>query len=147
MNYRTVLAFLICILISCSGDKDGQCPQKWQLTSMSGNIADVPPSTGGDMAWQEWYLLYANNKFTKTRTRGNVTTEEGGTYAFVILSDGQYLELVYESENDLIGNCTGDTKELLRRYSEDTLTGTWSACDGPGLVYEKVAYHCTGDGV
>jgi hypothetical protein len=148
MRNQIALFFSICILMACSTDKEidnGQCAQKWQLTSMSGNIANVPPSTGDDMEWQEWYLLYANNTFTKTRTRDDVTTEEGGTYAIVTLSDGNYLELTYHSENNLIGNCTADSKELLRKYSDDKLTGTWSACDGPGLIYERVFYNCTGN--
>jgi hypothetical protein len=68
----------------------------------------------------------------------NEVKEESGTYTFINLSDGTYLELVYVSDNELIGNCTQEPKELLKLNSENKLTGTWWACDGPGLVYERV---------
>ena len=117
---------------------DVQAAQKWQLVEMSGSIANVPPSTGSDMNWQEYYLLYPDSTFTKVRERDGDVREAGGTYAFVTLSDGEYLELSYPSPNDLIGSCTTEPKELLFFQSENKLTGTWQACDGPGLVYEKV---------
>lgn len=144
MKTKLILLFLIGILVSCMSEKNlKECPEKWQLIEMSGNIANVPPSTGSDMSWQEWYLLNPDNTFTKTRERDNVTTEENGTYAIVTLSDGNYLELVYSSKNDMVGNCLNEPKEFLKINSEDELlTGTWSACDGPGLIYEKVEYDC-----
>lgn len=140
-----ISAFVAGTLMSCSLNKESEQenmktdePVKWQLTSMSGNISNVPPTTGSDMDWQEWYLLYADNSFTKTRDRNNSVTEAAGTYRFITLSDGQYLELTYKADNSLIGNCVADLKELLKVAPEDELTGTWSACDGPGLVYKKV---------
>ena len=116
-----------------------QYPQKWKLIEMSGNVANVPPSTGNDMAWQEYYLLYSDSTFVKSRKKENVTSEETGHYSFVTLTDGKYLELSYESDNDLVGNCTSEAKEILRLNAADNeLIGTWSACDGPGLIYERV---------
>ncbi len=141
MKNQIILTFLIGILVSCSSDKEidiEPCPVKWQLVRMSGNIANIPPSTGSDMAWQEWYVLYPDDTFIKTRERDNAVNEEKGTYAIVTLSDGEYLELTYKLKNDLIGNCSIDAKELLKINSEDELIGTWWACDGPGLFYEKV---------
>ncbi|WKN41104.1 hypothetical protein [Tunicatimonas pelagia] len=111
--------------------------QKWQLVEMSGNIANVPPTTGDNMSWQEFYLLQSDNTFKKVREQYGETKEASGTYEYVTLSDGEYLELTYSSENNLIGNCSGETNELLFVESENTLIGTWRACDGPGLVYEK----------
>jgi len=112
--------------------------EKWQLVEMSGDLAEVKPATGSDMAWQEYYLLYEDDTFKKVRERDGNVKEASGTYEFVTLSDGEYLELTYPSENELIGNCTGEPEELLRVESESKLIGTWWACDGPGLVYEKV---------
>jgi len=141
---------IIGTIISCSFNKEidpenskgkfdpDQYPQKWQLIEMSGSIANVPPSTGSDMDWHEFYILNSDNTFIKSRERDNVVTEETGIYAFVILSDENYLELIYQSDNFLIGNCTGGVKELLILNSENKLIGTWRACDGPGLVYERV---------
>ena len=82
---------------------------------------------------QKWQLII---KFRKLED--NVVTKGTGNYALVILSDGKYLELIYESNDDIIGNCTGEAKELLYLNSENKLIGTWNACDGPGLVYERV---------
>src|SRR6267154_1322555 len=100
MRSQVILSLLIVTLIACSPDKKidpDQCPEKWQLVKMSGNDANVPPSTGSDMDWQEWYLLYSDRTFTKTRERESLVTEETGTYAIVTLSDGKYLELIYKS--------------------------------------------------
>lgn len=104
---------------------------------MSGNMPDSETS-GDRMAWQESYVLNEDLSFRKVREQSGETKEASGTYAFVNLSDGQYLELTYNAESELIGNCTGDAKELLRLEDENRLTGTWQACDGPGLVYERV---------
>lgn len=147
MKNQIVLTFLIGTLISCTSElcnelTTEECPEKWQLISMSGQIANYPLSTGSDMAWQEWFLLFPDDTFIKTRERDNIVTEEKGTYAVLTLSDGKYLELAYESKNDIIGNCTGDAKELFRINSDDELIGTWWACDGPGLVYQKTEYDC-----
>ncbi|MEQ9441302.1 MAG: hypothetical protein RIG62_19820 [Cyclobacteriaceae bacterium] len=137
-------------LASCSGNEGiepkslnaradaEQDLQKWQLVEMSGSIANVPPSTGSDMAWQEYYLLYADSTFVKSREQDGTITEASGTYALVTLPDGEYLELTYDSDNNLIGNCTAEAKELLFFQSANKLIGTWQACDGPGLVYDKV---------
>lgn len=111
---------------------------KWQLVEMSGSIANVPPTTGDDMAWQEYYLIYADDTFKKVRERDGEIKEASGTYEYITLSDGEYLELTYPSENELVGNCTNEPKEHLFVESESNLIGTWWACDGPGLVYEKV---------
>ena len=132
---------LLIICISCSQTDhiaSEQYPQKWKLTEMSGSIANVPPSTGSDMEWQEYYLLKADGTFTKHRERDQEVKEESGTYNFINLSDGKYLELVYPSKNELVGNCTQEPKELLKLNSENILIGTWWACDGPGLKYERV---------
>lgn len=144
MRKQIILPFLVYTLMSCSSGKVDveQCPEKWQLIEMTGNISNVPPSVGSNMTWQEWYLLYPNSTFTKTRERDNVIKEETGTYAIVTLSDGKYLELEYKAKNDLVGNCTSEAKELLKINSENEMIGTWLACDGPGLLYKKVDNNC-----
>ena len=123
---------------SARTDNAAEPVQKWQLVLMSGNFSGVPPEVGADMDWQEHYLLYADETFTKIREWDGDTTEERGTYAVITLEDGDYLELTYPADNELIGNCSSEPKELLYLKSSDQLIGTWQACDGPGLVYEKV---------
>lgn len=111
---------------------------KWELIEMSGNIANMPTATGSAMEWQEYYILNLDSTFTKSRKRDNIVKEESGTYVFLTLSDGKYLELSYNSDNDLIGNCTSESKELLKLNSDNTMIGTWWACDGPALIYKKI---------
>jgi len=110
---------------------------------MTGNIAALPPTTGSDMAWQEWYLFYSDMTFSKTRERDNTVIEATGTYGLVTLpGGGDFMELTFETGTDLVGNCYADLKELLFIESKDELAGTWSMCDGPGLTYERVENNC-----
>ena len=46
-----------------------------------------------------------------------------------------YLELTFETGNEIAGNCTGDDKELLVYRNSTTISSLWMACDGPGLDY------------
>ncbi len=149
MKKLLLALFSICILFSCSKDKESstqagtpfktdQYPQKWQLVKMTGMVAGVPPSRGADMPWQEYYLLQSNGKFIKSREQENTTTTVKGSFKVVELSDGMYLELVHESENTLICNCSADLKEYLKINSEKELIATCWACDGPGLFYERI---------
>ncbi len=151
LRYSTVkkiifTVFSICILFSCSNDDEStttefdakQYPQKWQLIEMTGSIANVPPTRGNDMEWQEYYILQSNKTFIKSREVNSEITEATGTYKFITLSDDTYIELLYPSNNILIGNCTAEHKELIRVNTNDKLTGTWAACDGPGLFYQRI---------
>jgi hypothetical protein len=128
--------------VSCEGEinLDSQIfPQKWQLIKMTGNIANSE-TTGEQMAWQEYILLNADNSFVKNRTQNNQATEETGTYNFEIVGDDQsiQLNLLYNSENSLVGNCFGNPKlETYMLTTKCRLVGTWSWCDGPGLEYQK----------
>lgn len=105
---------------------------------MSGNIAGIPPATGDNMDWQEYYQLNSDETFLKSRERDGVVSEQRGTYTFITSADGNYLELIYDENNDLIGNCTAEAKEILFLTSENELKATWDTCDGPGLLYERI---------
>jgi len=147
-NRRSLLLFLIAFASCTYNNVDLETqginlkqPEKWQLVEMTGNIANVPPLTESKMPWQEWYVFYPDHSFSKIRVRDNVTIDANGSYRVVTLSDGQYLELLYPSVNDLIGNCSAEAKELLAIKHDDELIGTWWACDGPGLFYKKVKSH------
>lgn len=109
--------------------------QQWKLVRMSGSFVNSE-TTGTEMEWQESYVLQENGDFTKTREVDGTTLQAVGTYQIVELSDGPYFEFTYRESSVLIGNCTGDLKELLS-FRENTLYGTWQACDGPGLEYER----------
>ena len=118
--------------------KSDAFPQKWELVAMSGMVAGVPATTGDDMEWQEHYLLFADSTFVKSRERDNEILEDTGTYLKVTTDEGGYIELTYETESELLGNCSHEPKEVLAIESETRLVGTWWACDGPGLFYQRM---------
>lgn len=137
--FNTILIGLL-IFSSCQIDDEfnpTQYPQKWQLVKMTGQIANSE-TTGNAMEWQEFYLLNSNGTFTKSRERNGLLMEESGTFTFKNLSEEKFLELIYASDNELIGSCySSELKESLWLKSENKLMGTWSECDGPGLEYER----------
>lgn len=100
----------------------------------------MPPQTGLKMEWQEFYLLNADNTLSKTRVRNGVTKTITGKYAFKSIGIENFLEIAYDNDSDIIGNCYGTPTEELFIKSDKELKGTWQACDGPGLVYNKVEY-------
>lgn len=109
--------------------------QEWRLVRMTGNLINSE-TTGEDMAWQEAYSLSEEGEFTKVRQVDGKSITAVGTYQVVQLSDGSYFEFTYREYSEIIGNCTGDLKELLS-FRNNALFGTWLACDGPGLEYQR----------
>ncbi|MBL6447156.1 hypothetical protein JMN32_12615 [Fulvivirga sp. 29W222] len=110
--------------------------KEWRLVQMSGSLKGSE-TTGNDMAWQETISLKPDGTFLKTRIQDNQTQKATGTYQYVNLSDGEYLELTHKVQSDLVASCTSATKELLRVDNKNRLIGTWQICDGPGLEYES----------
>ncbi len=140
MKNLSLISLLLCFVISCSKDQKvdpNRYPQKWQLVKMTGQIPNAE-TTGDDMEWQEYYVLYSDRTFSKYRERDSVSTNASGTFVFNTVSDATYLELHYGSGNDIIGSCTSDYTESLWLKSESELIGTWFYCDGPGLEYARV---------
>jgi hypothetical protein len=135
---KSLLIFVaICLLGSCKKEFDfDKFPQEWKLTSMSGQISNAPPTIPGE-DWQESYLLNSDGTFTKTRIRNGVLSEATGTFIFKDLSDGKYLELTFETGISIIASCTQGV-EMIRVLSEKMMSSTWSACDGPGMEYERI---------
>lgn len=141
------LILLIIFLAACSADGNDSddlidlraegFPQRWELIAMSGMVANIPPSTGADMEWQEHYILFVDNTFVKLRVINNRSIEDNGTFSIVELSDGKYIEFTYKEKSELVGNCSNQAKEFLRFESETELVGTWWACDGPGMFYVR----------
>ena len=142
------LFLLVFILFACSKQEDlnvettqsasDQYPQKWQLISMSGNIANAKPTTGTGMAWQEYYLLNADGSFAKTRVQDGTSTEASGTFSLENINSESYLVFTYKTNSPIIGSCTSDLTEVLAIRSSDSMYSTWLACDGPGLEYKRV---------
>ncbi|WP_419212817.1 hypothetical protein ACNR9Q_01510 [Maribacter sp. X9] len=146
---KKLSAFLIVVfcIISCSNPDDFglestefmYSTQKWELIRMTG--AFVGSETKGEaMDWQEYYLFSPEGTFVKSRTKDDLVVEASGTFEVVEYETdtAHSLELTYETGEGLVGNCTGDNKEILMYRSASEITNTWMACDGPGLDYELV---------
>ncbi len=142
MKKQILFLMIIGILFSCNKNDDGinletEIIGNWKLIQMTGSIPNSE-TTGIEMEWQETYRLNADGTFEKSRDRDGVITEVSGTYNIIDLSDGKYLEFIFNDESQIIGSCYSGLKEEMFIQSENTFSSTWRACDGPGLVYEKV---------
>lgn len=146
MKHVVFLALALGTLASCreveedlSGEiGNDQFSQKWTLVEMTGSVAGDAPATGNDMAWQEYYILNEDSTFTKHREQDGEVSEASGVFTFVTTAEESYIELTYPSDNQLIGSCYSQLMvESLLVVSETELKGTWQACDGPGLTYER----------
>jgi hypothetical protein len=146
---NTLALFLLAFtLFACSKTEDlnvettqfasDQYPQKWELVSMSGNIANAKLATGTAMAWQEHYLLNADGSFTKTRVQNGKPTEASGTFSLESINGESYLVFTYQTKSPIIGSCSSDLTEVVAIRSSDSMYSTWLACDGPGLEYKRV---------
>lgn len=111
--------------------------QKWELVRMSGSFVNSE-TTGDEMEWQEYYVFNLDGSFFRSRNRDGGTIEAKGIYETVEYDndDMDYLELTYESGQELIGGCNGDGTEVLAYRSQKDLSNTWMICDGPGLDYK-----------
>ncbi|MDZ7692129.1 MAG: hypothetical protein U5K69_13525 [Balneolaceae bacterium] len=99
---------------------------------------DSSETTDEDMAWQEYYLLYKDNSFLKSREQNGEKTQANGTYQIINKSDEKYLVLTYRSEHNIIGNCSSRAEENLVLDSKNKIISTWQSCDGPRLEYKRV---------
>jgi hypothetical protein len=137
---KKILLFLfVIILTSCSKEFDSdKFPQEWKLISMSADqIAPAIIKTGSEMEWQETYILNSDGTFTKSRNRDGIITEASGTFVFKDISNEKYFELSFFTGTSLLASCTPG-KEMMWVISETKMQGTWNACDGIGLEYERI---------
>jgi hypothetical protein len=140
MKKKILFLMIIGILCSCSKNEinlENQIIGNWKLIQMSGTIPNSE-TTGTEMDWQETYLLNTDGTFQKSRNRDGVITEISGTYKLINNSTESLLELNFNSESEIIGSCTSNTKETMNIQSETIFLSSWNACDGPGLRYEKI---------
>jgi hypothetical protein len=135
-----LLIFLIaCTLTSCTKEFDpDKFPQEWKLIAMTSNQMINPTvTTGADMAWQETYTLNSDGTFTKSRNQDGIITYASGTFVYKDISNHKNYELSFVTGMPLVSSCSPG-KEILVVKSETKLQGTWAACDGPGLDYERI---------
>lgn len=144
MKKQILFLMIIGILFSCNKNDDGNNDDnleteiigKWKLIQMTGNIPNSE-TTGTEMEWQETYQLNTDGTFQKSRNRDGIITEVSGTYNLVDSSNERFIEFIFDDESEIIGSCYSNLKEEMFFQSDNTFSSTWSACDGPGLKYEK----------
>ncbi|MFD1605196.1 hypothetical protein ACFSJW_01235 [Flavobacterium artemisiae] len=141
MKRIVTLFILVLTLVSCSNDEaiatgDVDYFGNWKLTKMSSAFTPAISFSSG-LEWEESYDFNENGTFTKTRLRDNKSITVSGTYSITITQKEIQFELVYEKDNDIIGSCSSDPKEILYINSSKKMYSTWQNCDGPELVYEK----------
>ena len=134
---------LVAVLWACSKDESfdaSMFPQEWKLVMM-GNERPYSSTSGAAMEWQEKILLHPDDRFVKRRMLGGITTEAAGSYLFSEAWgawNGTYLVLTYDEPNELVASCSSDQQEHLKLANPGQLLGTWAACDGPFLIYERI---------
>lgn len=148
MKKIILILALLTTMYSCTKETDAgvstlEYTGEWELVKMTGSYPGSE-STGPDMEWQETYIINEDETFVKTRIRGDSTTKASGTYTLKDVeefSEGpaiKDIELLYDIENNIIGNCySNKTIEYLFFSSDHRLINTWNSCDGPGLEYVK----------
>ncbi|MBK5192247.1 MAG: hypothetical protein JJE07_03390 [Flavobacteriaceae bacterium] len=149
MKKALLLLALLATIYSCTKETDDMVTKleytgKWELVKMTGSFIGSE-TTGSDMEWQETYIINEDETFVKTRVRGDSTTFASGTYELKDVEESgnmgpaiKDIELFYDIENNIIGNCySNKTIEYLFFSSDHRLINTWNACDGPGLEYVK----------
>lgn len=135
MNRIVLFVMMLSVFFSCEKDED-ELVGIWKLVKMVGSWSGS--ETGGaEMEWQENYLLNEEGTFLKTRIRDGIVTKETGKYVINEDSNQEYMELTFDSENDIVASCYGGLKEIMIK-SDNVFLGTWNACDGPSLTYEKL---------
>lgn len=141
MKKRIILVAFLTIFSSCSEDAAEAIVTtdyygKWKLVALTGRLQNSE-TTGAAMAWQEFYLFNTNGTFTKSREENSIKTTLSGTYTTTTQFDGIFFELTYPNDSEIIGSCYGNQKEVLFLNANNSLSSTWSYCDGPGLKYKK----------
>lgn len=142
MKNLTLYSVLLFVIFSCKKDTglDSYAyPQKWVLKKMTTEGFSTKVLTGAQMSWQEFYVLKQDGTFTKSREIGGVSSEASGTLSFREELGENFLVLTYKTGFNLIGSCTSYEQKEELMIQSGKLKGTWAACDGPGLEYEKVA--------
>ena len=145
---KFLIVLFILPFISCSTETDPSSDPdlngEWVLVKTWGQFAGSD-QTGSDMPFQETYHLNADGTFLKIRVQDGEELEATGPYelletGWTIDGDGAgvFIELQHESRTPLVANCTQTSTENLYLTTEGKLRSTHEACDGLGVLYEKV---------
>jgi len=141
MKKLGIIFIVIISLISCSKE-DNKTPVatdyygKWTLIKMT--TFRTANTIFDKLEWQESYVFNTDGTFVKTRIENNKTTTASGTFKITKTEKETLLGLTYKESSPIIGTCFGNLSESLSVNKEGLLVSFWQACDGPGLVYQKL---------
>ena len=145
---KLLLILFILPFLSCSVEAEEPVNKNvvgdWVLVKTWGQFGGSD-QTGSEMPFQETYHLKADGTFVKIRTQDGEALQVTGTYELAetgstIDNDGAgvFLEFHHETENSILANCTQTLIESLYLTTDGNLRSTYEACDGLGLLYDKL---------
>lgn len=112
--------------------QSGEVVGQWQLKEVVSGWTNQT-TDASELGYEEFYEFRPDSTMRKFRSNG---ASASGIYSIQNLSDGKYLEVVYDDEKtDLKESCGGN--EFLK-IENGNLFGGSLPCDGPGLNYVKV---------
>jgi hypothetical protein len=144
---RIFLPFLALtfLLVGCGDDQAPDLSEfgQWELVIAQGSWP-VDGTLNYDPGFEEYYSFNANGTFSRTRMQGENVTSASGVYERIEATHEHdkkfirfYLQLNYESGEELIGSCVGGGVEGLYLHKEGHIQNTWGACDGPTYIYHR----------
>lgn len=145
---KTILLTLLvlCVfVVSC--DRDDEEPSvyligNWELVLLTGGFPGAVQE-GDDLEWREKYTFNADRTFTKSRETDDGLIQSKGSYEVLENRGDNFLlhvNLVFETGGEIAGSCGPANSESLSLTRNKVLQSDWSACDGPGLFYEKGSF-------
>jgi len=135
------------VMLLSLGCKQAEEPEmflngEWVLVE-SINPFNPEPFTGVDLPFREAYTFRQDLTFSKSRDEDGDLTVATGTYTIHAAGPDQPgvqhdLVLTFETNEELVGDCTFGNVEHLVLPSMQRLENTWHFCDGPKYIYERV---------
>ncbi|HSF53430.1 MAG TPA: hypothetical protein VLA71_06740 [Algoriphagus sp.] len=133
------------VLFSCNedADPDRTLVGEWDLVSAY-SVWTGATKVEDELDYQQTYQFRADGTFTKIQKMDDIVREAKGSYSTeqpeaVALEAGARLNVIlnFTEGEELAGDCFGPNLENLVLNRNNELRNSWSACDGPGLTYEK----------
>lgn len=147
----TKVVLWVCLLSCLACSQDDREPEfsilgYWNLSkvqnAMMVNASETP-------SFQERYIFNDDGTFIKFSTRIGTDIERGelpfqsfGKYALINSAEASLqnlfeVELIYETNPQIAGSCLPEIELLHFDNSKQLKNLSWSACDGPILVYTR----------
>ncbi len=139
MKKTLLLAAIATVFNACTTDNvdlNEKHIETWELVRITGS-QNQTSTTGNDMAFQEFYTIYEDSLFTKTRTTNTESWILTGTYNYMTYKNEKHIVFTYSELNPIIKNCSNNLKEVLKFSSKTESSNTSHMCNGPKLDYKK----------